>query len=183
MKSRLSFLFLLLLICGTSYTQNNPESASTILDNAYKQAAQEKKNVFVIFHASWCGWCKKLEASMNDPVCSDFFKKNFVVVHLTVLESKDKKNLENPGAPEMFNKYAGTGSGIPFFLIFDSKGNLLADSKMRKPGDGLDKPGNNMGCPAAEEEVAAFISVLKKTSKITEADIAAITERFKKNKS
>ena len=40
-----------------------------------------------------------------------------------------------------------------------------------------------MGCPAAEEEVAAFIEVLKKTSKITDSQAAAIKERFSKNKS
>ena len=163
--------------------QEKPESADKIMSDAYKLATSENKNVFVMFHASWCGWCKKLEASINDPSCKDFFERNFVFVHLTVLESKDKKNLENQGAPEMYNKYAGTSSGIPFFLIFDSKGNLLADSKIRARGDGLDKPGQNMGCPAADEEVAAFIQVLRKTSKIKASDETAITERFKKNKS
>jgi hypothetical protein len=124
-----------------------------------------------------------MEASINDPVCSDFFKKNFVFVHLVVLESKDKKNLENPGATEMFNKYAGGNSGIPFFLIYNKKGILLADSKIRAAGEGLDKPGKNMGCPASDDEVAAFIEVLRKTSKIKETEVPVITERFKKNKS
>jgi thiol-disulfide isomerase/thioredoxin len=169
------------IFCGLA-AQEKPEPADKIMSNACKLAAMENKNVFVMFHASWCGWCKKLEASINDPSCRDFFKENFIFVHLTVLESKDKKNLENPGAPEMYNKYAGTSSGIPFFIIFDSKGNFLADSKIKSRGDGPDKPGQNMGCPAADEEVAAFIQVLRKTSKIKAADEAAITERFRKNK-
>lgn len=165
-----------------SQPQPEPESADAILEKAYKQAAKEKKNVFVSFHASWCGWCKKLDASINDPSCNEYFNKSYVIVHLTVLESNDKKNLENPGAPEMYTRYSGGKSGIPFFLIFDKKGKLLADSFMRKPGDDPEKPGQNIGCPASPEEIAAFVEVLKKTSKITEPEIKAITERFSKNK-
>ena len=183
MKNRLYLITASLLLCVVAFSQTQPESAEAILEKAYKQAAKEKKNVFVIFHASWCGWCKKLDASINDPSCSNYFNKNFVFVHLTVLESKDKKNLENPGATELFNKYSGGKSGIPFFLIYNRKGELIGDSNIRKPGEGLDKPGQNMGCPASEEEIAAFIDVLKKTSKISEADILAIKERFSKNRS
>jgi hypothetical protein len=123
-----------------------------------------------------------MEASINDTECSDFFEKSYVFVHLTVLESKEKKNLENPGAAELFAKYAGNSSGIPFFLIFDKKGVLLADSKIRPEGDGLEKPGQNIGCPASEEEVAAFLNVLRKTSEISPSEEGTIATRFRKNK-
>ena len=97
-------------------------------------------------------------------------------------EAKDKKNLENPGAVDLFNKYTGGKSGIPFFLIYNKKGVLIADSNIRKEGEGFDKPGSNMGCPAAPEEVAAFVEVLKKTSKINDSEIKAVSERFSKNR-
>ena len=135
MKLKVILASVFILICGVVLSQTQPESAEVLLNKAYKQAAKEKKNVFVIFHASWCGWCKKLEASINDPSCKDYFDKSFIFVHLTVLESKDKKNLENPGATEMFNKYSGGKSGIPFFQIFNKKGVLLADSNIRPAGD------------------------------------------------
>ena len=32
------------------------------------------------------------------------FNNNYVITHLTVYESKDKKNLENPGALEIVDK-------------------------------------------------------------------------------
>jgi thiol-disulfide isomerase/thioredoxin len=182
MKTKIFLATAILLVSCVAYSQTTPEPADVIMKKAYKQAAREKKNVFVIFHASWCGWCKKLDASVNDPSCADFFNKSYVFVHLTVQESKDKKNLENPGANEMYDKYSGGKSGIPFFLIFNKKGVLLGDSNIRKPGEGLDKPGQNMGCPAAPEEVAAFIEVLKKSSEISGNEITAITERFSKNK-
>lgn len=183
MKNRLLLALGILLLGSVSFSQALPESAQTLLDQAYKQAAKENKNVFVIFHASWCGWCKKMEASINDPACSAFFNKNFIFVHLDILESNDKKNLENPGAAELFAKYGGDGQGIPYFLIFDPRGTLLADSKIRPAGAGFDSPGSNMGCPASDDEVAAFISVLKKTTRINESEITAITDRFRKNRS
>jgi len=39
-----------------------------------------------------------------------------------------------------------------------------------------------MGCPASAEEIAGFVEILKKTSKISGSEITAITERFSKNK-
>ena len=182
MKKTIYLFTVLMLLCGVAFSQAPPESADAILKKAYRQAKKEKKNVFVIFHASWCGWCKKLDASINDPVCSGYFSRSYVFVHLTVSEAKDKKNLENPGAVDLLNKYTGGKSGIPFFLIYNKKGVLIGDSYIRKEGEDLDKPGSNMGCPAADEEVAAFVEVLKKTSKISESEIAAVTERFKKNR-
>jgi thioredoxin-related protein len=159
--------------------QATPESAKSILDKAYKQAAAEKKNVFVIFHASWCGWCRKLEASINDSSCKGFFNKSYIIRELTVMERGDKKTLDNPGALDLYKSYSEE-EGIPYFLIFDSKGKLLADSKYVSPNTPAAKP-SNMGCPAQDEEITAFIDILKKTSDINEKEVAAIRERFKKN--
>ena len=173
-------MIVMLMAGNIAFSQTRPESAEAILNKAYKQASQENKNVFVIFHASWCIWCKRMDASIEDPACKAFFTKNYIIVHLDILEHSDKKNLENPGAKELYDKYAGTGSGIPFFLIYDSKGKLLADSRMKlasAPG----KEPVNIGCPVSDDEVAAFIDVLKKTSGITASEIAAVSERFKKN--
>jgi len=124
-----------------------------------------------------------MDASINDPACKAYFDKSYVIVHLTILESKDKKNLENPGAEDIFNENGGKGSGIPYFLIYDKKGKLLADSKMKYAAKGPDAAPSNMGCPAQDDEVAAFVEILKKTSKISDGEIQAVTERFKKNRS
>jgi thioredoxin-related protein len=180
MKTKMMLLSVVLVVSCMLMAQTAPDPAGKILDAAYKKAKAEKKNVMVVFHASWCGWCKKFDASVNDPSCKDYFDKTFVFIHLTILESADKKNLENPGAMEIFDNNGGKGGGIPYFLIYDNSGKLLADSKY-KPAKADAKPAN-MGCPASDEEVAAFVETLKKTSKISDAEIAAITERFKKNR-
>ena len=156
-------------------------SADEIVMNACKQAAKENKKVLVMFHASWCVWCHKMDSSMNDASCKKFFDNNFVIAHLVIMESADKKNLENPAAMETLTSYHGDGKGIPFWVIIDKDGNLLADSQIRPDGADLKTKGENMGCPATEDEVKAFITVLKKTTKITSAEEAAIVKRFRLN--
>jgi hypothetical protein len=161
--------------------QSTPPSAQNILTDAYAQAAKEHKKVIILFHASWCGWCKKMEASLEDPAIKKSFDDNYVIRWLTVLESKGKENLENPGAHDLMIKYNGEKSGIPFWLVFDAKGNLLADSQMRPTGAPLNTPGDNIGCPASDKEVAAFITILKATSNIKKPQLALIHDRFLKN--
>ena len=115
-----------------------------------------------------------MDASLNDVTTKKYFDENFVITHLVVQESKEKKNLENPSADVFLEKYKGTKEGLPFFVILDNKGNLIGDSFFN---------GSNMGCPASEKEVAAFIALLTKTSKIDEKGLSVITERFRKNES
>jgi len=148
-------------------------TADAVLQQARTKAAKENKNVMVIFHASWCGWCHKMDTSLNDPSVKDFFQKNYVIIHLVISESKDKKVLENPGAEELNQKWGGKNQGIPFWVIMDKDGAILADSQR--------KPGGNVGCPASAEEVAHFIIVLKKTSPINAEQIAKVEKRFRKN--
>lgn len=150
------------------------------MDEATAIAAKEGKKVFIIFHASWCGWCHKMDTSMNDPSCKKLFDDNFVIRHLVVDESKNNKHLENPGAAEMKIKYNGEGQGIPYWLIFDAQGNLLTDSKSRKEGEGPGQ-GENSGCPATEPEVNFFINVLSKHTNLTRDQLEVIRKRFRKN--
>jgi thioredoxin-related protein len=165
---------------ATAQVANAPESAQAIMKEACVLAGQQGKQVIVIFHASWCGWCHKMENSINDPACKKFFDDHYVIRYMVVDESDDKKNLENPGANEMRNKYNGAGQGIPFWLVFDKDGKLLADSKMRKAGEGPEA-GTNTGCPANADEVAFFMTILKKTTGATDGEMTGISERFRKN--
>ena len=153
--------------------QDRVASAEEVLKRAYTQAAGENKNVLLIFHASWCGWCHKMDTSLNDKMVKPLVDKNYVTAHLTVYESKDKKDLENPGALEFLAKQGGADEGIPYWLVLDKKGTVLATSEF--------EPGRNSGCPASEKEVAYFIGVLKKTSSLKEEELKVIAKRFRMN--
>jgi thioredoxin-related protein len=155
-------------------------SAKSVLNEAYLQAKTQHKNVIIIFHASWCGWCHKMDTALADPAISPFFEANYVICHLDVQEQDAKKYLENDGADKLLAEYKGDKQGIPFFLFFSKDGNLLADSKMRKPGAGPNDA-DNTGCPAQKDEVEYFISILKKTSGLKAEQLALIYTRFREN--
>jgi hypothetical protein len=155
-------------------------STDAILKEAGKVAAKEGKNVFILFHASWCGWCHKMDSAMNDPLIRKHFDDNYVIRHLVVYESKGKEQLETPGGLDLLTKYKGNDQGIPYWLIFDNNGKLLADSKIRVQGGGLES-GENSGCPATAKEVDHFVKVLKETSSLKETELSIIKKRFREN--
>ena len=85
-------------------------------------------------------------------------------------ESPKNKSLENPGAAELLAKYKAQNSGIPFWVILDTDGNVLENA--------FNRDGQNLGCPASTEEVAEFTAKLKKTSKLNDTQLAAIAKVF-----
>jgi thioredoxin-related protein len=164
------------------FGQTKTPAAEVIMKEALAKAANTHKNVFIIFNASWCGWCHKMDHAMNDEKLKSFFDNNYVVVHLTVDESAKRKELENPGAAELRQKYHGVRQGLPYWFILDGKGNFLADSRLNPGNAGANAKVTSVGYPASNEEVNYFVKVLKKTSSLNDKQLALIRERFLKNK-
>ncbi|HJP61986.1 MAG TPA: thioredoxin family protein [Mucilaginibacter sp.] len=175
-------IVLAIMLSYTALAQEAPQPTEIILKEAYAKAAKENKKVLLIFHASWCSWCRKMEASISDPACSKLFDDNYVIAYLDVLEHADKKTLENPGSDELLKKFDDKNSSLPFFIILDANGSPLTDSNVRENGKLADPTGdNNLGCPAMEKEVNYFAQMLRSTSKLSENDLAIIKARFRKN--
>ena len=178
MKNIFLIPVLLFTTVSSLFAQKAPLSSEEIMKEAFASAKKQNKKVLVMFHASWCGWCHKMDTSLNDASVKKFFDNNFVIRHLVVFESKGKENLENPGALEMLTKYNGKEEGIPFWLIFDKDEKFLFDSRMTV--NGTEKLANT-GCPASKEEVEYFIGVLKKTTDLKEDQLEKIRTRFRRN--
>jgi len=180
MKNIFLIPLLLHITVSSIFAQKAPLSSEEIMKEAFVSAKKQNKKVMVMFHASWCGWCHKMDTSLNDASVKKFFDDNFVIRHLVVFESKGKENLENPGALELLEKHEGKDQGIPFWLIFDKDENFLFDSRMPASVNGKEKP-QNTGCPASKEEVDYFIEVLKKTTDLKEDQLEKIRTRFRRN--
>lgn len=180
MKARSFLLLIFVFTLNLIFAQKAPASADEVMKDAYAAAKKENKKVLLMFHASWCGWCHKMDTSLNDPSVKKLFDDNFIIRHLVVFESKGKENLENPGALEMLTKYEGKDEGIPFWLIFDKDEKFIADSRMKTTVNGAEKL-QNTGCPASKEEVDHFIAVLKKVTSLNQDDLEKIRTRFRKN--
>lgn len=151
-----------------------PKSTKDILAAASKTARKEKKNIFIHFGASWCGWCHLFEKVIAIPTVKALLDENYVMVELVAMENGPKKSLENAGSNEFMAAMGGAKSGLPFFVFQDASGKKLADSNVM--------PGNqNMGCPAAPEEIVAFGELLKKTApRLSEAQRKTILDEFTK---
>lgn len=147
----------------------NAQTATDILAKAQKEAKAENKNVFLIFHASWCGWCKKMEKNMEDPAVKTYFDANYVKTFITVQERSTKKNLETPGGDAVNEKLGGKDQGLPYWVILDPKGNVLEDSRVN---------GQNIGGPASETEVESLIAKLKTTTKNNKIEEEKIKDVF-----
>jgi len=158
-----------------------PPSADSVLKEATAIASKENKNVFIIFHASWCVWCHRLDSSINDPSCAKFFRDHFVIEHITAFEIGEKEKLNNRGWKQFLTAHHLIDQGIPAWFIFNKDGTLLADSQKRPTGAGFDTEGSNIGCPANGREVDYFIQILKKIAPVSAEEEQSIRSRFLKN--
>ena len=75
MKQKLLSIVTMLILVSThvAFTQ---DSSEIILLKATEIAKKENKHVFIMFHASWCGWCKKMDNNINNLACKDLFDKH-----------------------------------------------------------------------------------------------------------
>ena len=129
-------------------------TADQVLAPAKAKAVAEHKAIFLHFGASWCGWCKRLDAFLDRPDIRPAFEKYFIPVKLVVQENDKNKAVENPGADALLKKLGGP-AGLPYSVFLDAKGALIVNSKI---------DGQNIGYPADPNDIDWFIQMMKKAA-------------------
>lgn len=151
-----------------------PVAAKDLIASATKEAKASNKAVFVKFTASWCIWCRRLNAALGLMEIQKPFGENFVYLEIDVLERGEKEALENPGGEDYLKQWGGENAGLPFSVILDKNGKKLADSNLM-PNQ------KNIGYPGSDEEIEAFLKLLKKGApRLTEAQQLQISSTLKK---
>ncbi len=149
-----------------------PKPANELIRSAEVKASAAHKNVMVIFHASWCGWCHKLEGMLADPKMGRLIRSNYELVTVDVLENGDKKSLENTGGLQLMEDLNGKDAGLPFVAVISPSGKLLANSNAVE-----DQPKTNIGYPAKPDEIQHFVDMLKASApKMGDSERASIQE-------
>ena len=155
-----------------------PPSADQVLAQAETKATAEHKVIFVHFGASWCGWCKKLDAFLDRPDIKPVFEKYFVPVKLVVQEDEKNKALEDSGGDALLAKLGGP-DGLPYSAFLDAHGGLIINSK-RPSSAGA---GENIGFPVQPEEVDWFVQMMRKAApQITSDDLKTIEDALRNQK-
>jgi thioredoxin-related protein len=163
-KIRIALVLVLSLYVSALFAQK-PAAADQVLANAKTQAAKERKLIFLVFGASWCGPCHQLDAFLDDPAVRPVIEKYFVVAKLHFAERMGKHpELESPGAEELVAKLSGTDgkgqfNGVPFLVFLTATGEPIVNSNRPVAGH---PGGSNIGYPSEPYEIDWFMVMLKK---------------------
>ena len=144
--------------------------ANKLLASAEKRASVARKRVLLVFHASWCGPCLRLNKYLNDRPVKPIIDAHFIVQEIDTTESKTKC-WETPGGDALCKRYGGNG-GIPYFVLLDESGKRIGSSIFN---------GQNMGMPSEPDEIKFFLNTLKSAApSITPSEMAILKAGFSK---
>ncbi len=153
-----------------------PAPAREVVASLLARAKASGRAPLVLFHASWCGWCRKLEKTLSSPEVKPIVEKHFETAWLQVQERAAKKALENPGGNELLATWGGGDAGLPFYAVLDAKGAVVASALMKGP-DG--KAAGASGFPGTTEEIDHFLAMVRKGApRISQAELDTLRKAF-----
>jgi hypothetical protein len=113
----------------------------------FVKAAEEQKNVFIVFSHQNCGWCRVFDRYHETPEVKEILEKNYVIEIIDITDSESKTAL--------WKQYDFIG--VPGWLIYSSDKELLSNGKM--------EDGEQVGYPLEPEGMEMYINAISETSR------------------
>lgn len=134
-------------------------------------AAGEGKRLFLLFYASWCGYCRLFDRLLSDPQAAPIIYREFKVFPMRAMERTDAlKARQIVGSDDMYRRFATPTSGLPFYVVFDGAGEPVVSSLA--PDSGV-----NIGFPVAKRDLDRFEKIIHQGApKITAAELATLRD-------
>ena len=138
----------LLLFIGLAWGQTNKvPSIQVVMDSACKTAKNENRHILLIFHTSWCDYCKLLIDGLANNDSKVFFDENFIIKTINPFDEK-----ANAGAMKYFEELLEDNEqGYPSTFIIDENGKKLD---------------HYYGYPFTETKIDSLTSILNKYSRL-----------------
>ena len=168
---------LLWFVSCLSAVAQKPPDAHQVLAQAEVQASQQQKNILLIFGASWCKYCRQLDAFVEAPEIQPILAKHFVIARLNVYEELGRSpQLNNPKSEQLVREFGNADvGGLPFIVFLAPDGKLIVNSN--RPGKGKDK-GGNIGYPVEPKEIDWFMVMIKRAAPALTATDAATVDTW-----
>lgn len=127
----------------------------------FVRATEERKSVFFIFSHEHCGWCRVFDNYHASPEVSEILNKDYLFLTIDITESEP--------AEELWKYY--NFKGVPAWLIFNSKKELLSDGRLEN--------GEQIGYPLEPAGMDMYIDVIRRTSRhINKKQLLVLREKI-----
>jgi hypothetical protein len=144
---------LALMLAIGAPAQAAPATAAAALSEASAQAAADGKRLLLIFHASWCVYCRLFDMLLKDRQAGSVMARHFDVLHMRAQERKpDMQAQQLAGADDVYHRYAPAGTGLPYMVVLGEGERKVADSMIG---------GDNFGFPVEPQELDAFDAMIR----------------------
>ncbi|MEP7209562.1 MAG: thioredoxin family protein [Alphaproteobacteria bacterium] len=161
-----------LTIATTAHAQALPQGAEAAVTEADARASASNRRLLVIFHASWCVYCRLFDMMLKDKEAGPIIDRHFVVLHLRAQERKPEMQAQQlAGADDVYHRYAPDGTGLPYMVVLGDGAKKVSDSMIS---------GENFGFPVEPQELDAFDAMMKAgASDITPAELRKLRRTCK----
>jgi hypothetical protein len=131
------------------------DSAAEVVARESAAAAAEDRRLLLVFEASWCVWCRQMDAMLEDPAAAAILDRHFRILHLRAQERDEAEIAKQlAGADDVYLRYSGGGAGMPFTAVLDADASAVATSIQQANG-------GNFGFPVTDEELEGFETMLE----------------------